>query len=192
MEIASEAGISSQGVYRYFHNKHELFLAAVEEDFNRFAFEVLGSIAELPAPYLTGVFWRRVVEVMPNHVLAVNSVVSRNPDVLDRINSSKGAEIITEGLRDEVLKAFDNKILRQDLEPISHAASSCYMMMNVSIPLAFAGKYNTDDWFAMQGTQLAAAFYPVPNFQDPVVARNFEEQMMILGKNQTLINYKFD
>ena len=191
VDIASRAGITSQGIYRYFPNKRELYLAAVEADYNRLLFNVLWALRELPAPFLTGEFWRSIIEEMKGHPLAVNAVVSRDPGVLDRVNMSEGAHLLTTALKSEILKSIEMKFHRQDLDPEVHTSSASYLMLNMSLPLVFAGKYYTPAWFAMAGTQLAAAFYPVPNFQDLAVAEEFQKKMVALGQNETLKNYKF-
>ncbi|MDH6423518.1 TetR/AcrR family transcriptional regulator [Aurantimicrobium minutum] len=190
VDIASRAGITSQGIYRYFPNKYELFLAAVEKDYSELFDSVITRLTLHPAPFLSGEIWRQILLEAPEHPLAVKEVAGRDPQVLDRVNNSEHALTLIEALKCEIAHAISEKFLRQDLDPIIQAEATGFIMLNISIPMAFAGKFNSPEWFAMAGTQLAAWFYPLPNFQDPSVAKVFEEKIISLGPNAVLKNYK--
>lgn len=192
VDVAARAEITSQAVYRYFGNKRELFLAAIVQDFNTLIFSVLQDCAQLPAPIIGGAIWEVLIKHIPQHPLAVNAVLSREPHVVDALNETESADLLRASLTYDIVHASELGFLRDDIDPHHIAASASYMIVNISLPLVFAGKYFSEEWFAIAGTILAAAFYPVPNFQEAQVQADFVGKIQAVGINVPLKNYKFD
>lgn len=192
VEVAQRAGLTSQAVYRYFRNKDDLFHAAVEKDLSDLIFGCLKTVSQLPAPILSGAYWETFVARIDQHPLAVNSINTRNPEVLRILSECEATALFKEALAIDVAGGIEHKFMRQDVDPVMLGASAGYIAVEISIPLIMAGKYNSDDWFSIQATTLAAGFYPVPNFQDLDVAAEFQGKIIALGTNKALINYKFD
>ena len=191
-QIAREAGITSQAIYRYFSNKDELYLESVRTDVDAFYLDLLRNIAPLAAPFFSGSVWAFLLEQIPHHPLAVRAILSRDSDLLTELKALEGTQLLLQAFEAEMLVAAEESFIRQDIDPRALANAAGNNLVDISIPLVLEGKLNSPEWFSLQMILLAAAFYPLPNFQDDSVVKDFQERAHRLGINPILKSYKFD
>jgi AcrR family transcriptional regulator len=183
VDVAAAVGLSGPALYRYFRNRHDLYVAAVEEDLNRLLFASLRSVRSTPAPLIAGTWWPALIAAAQSHPLSVAAVLARDPTVLDVLSESEGVKLVEAALIADLRASHAAGILRQDIDFATLAPSMAYVVYNSAIPLIFAGKYNTPDWFAVLATVLAAGLYPVPNWSDPEATGAFVGAVMSTGLN---------
>lgn len=191
VKIAQQAQITSQAIYRYFPNKQELYKAAIADDLDRFLFSVLEAVSHFPAPLLSGLLWDEFQAKMRQHPLIQITAATRDPVALECLREDKNLALLKEALKFEILKSKDMRFIRQDVNAEQLAESAAIMATDVALPLVFEGKYGSPAWFAVQHVILAAAFSPLPKFEDPEVAKDFSEKIKALGTNDVLKNYFF-
>lgn len=189
VDVAAAVGVSGPALYRYYRNKDDLYYAAVEEDLNRLLFSSLRVVKDLPSPHLTGQAWLVLAANMPKHPLISAGVLDRDPRVLDMLSQSDGAKLVLESLEYETRTCYAAGIFRLDVPVDDIVTSGSFMMSTVSLPLAFAGKYNSPEWYALQASGLAACLYPLPNWQDPGVVAEFIGRIASTGQNPVLRNH---
>lgn len=189
VDVAAAVGVSGPALYRYFRNKDDLYYAALEADLDRLFIESLKVVKDLPSPHLTGQAWLVLAAEMPKHALITSAVLDRDPRVLDLLSQSKGSRLVLESLEYETRTCYKAGIFRTDVNVDDIVASGGFMMSTVSLPLAFAGKYNTPEWYALQATGLAACLYPLPDWTQPGVVAEFIGRIAATGVNPVLTSF---
>ncbi|AXE55263.1 DNA-binding transcriptional repressor AcrR [Aurantimicrobium sp. MWH-Uga1] len=192
VEIAKEAQITSQGIYRYFSNKDELYLEAIRADVEDLFFQLLRRLAPIPAPFFAGAVWLILIELLPSHPLAIEAVLSKESAIQAVVKSCISTQLLQESFIAEMKLASEKGIVRQDIDASVLAKACADCLIEISIPTIMEGKYGTPEWISLQMIFLSAAFYPLPDFLNEEVIVQFQEQARELGLNAVLNNYNFD
>jgi len=189
VDVAKAVGISGPALYRYFRNRDELYLAAVEYDLDELMFGILREFAHEPKPIMGGKVWDAYSVRYVDHPLASEAVTSRDPKVLDLVRDCASTQLLLRAFAEEHTAAYQAGIFRQDISDEALCRQASYMVYSASIPLILAGKHYTDEWFSVQGVVIAAAFYPVPNWFDEAEVGAFVARVAALGPDRALLTW---
>ncbi|MFM6981951.1 MAG: TetR/AcrR family transcriptional regulator [Microbacteriaceae bacterium] len=184
-EIAREAGLTPQAVYRYFKGKDDLYRAAIEFDVQTIQKTVLAEVADHPLPILTGELWRVYSRHVDNHPLAKMIITSRNHEKLSFISGLPSSQEIFQKVSRELTEAQRHGVIRDDIDVEMTMESAQYIFSFVSLPLLYEGKLNTNEWLRVTYLFTSSIFYPMPDLQKPGGLDEINAKMATLAQTMS-------
>lgn len=180
-DIARSADLTSQAVYRYFSDKHEFMLQALQYDLDEVLHEVEKDIYGNPLPALTGEIWRSLQQSLIRHKFVNKVILTREPQVLETLLNSTLLARVGQLMVDEIVTGQELGITRPDVDIARLAESFRFLLANVLTPLLCENKYNSPEWLAASHFLLASVFYPIPDLTSPEAIVQFEEKCSKIG-----------
>ncbi len=184
-EIAREADLTPQAVYRYFKGKDELYRAALAHDVDTLQNSVLAELVDAPLPALTGALWSTYSHKVDAHPFAKAVIATRAHDMLTFVSELPSTRAIFDRIEREFVEAQRHGVIRSDIDVESTMGSSTYLFSFVLLPLLFDGRFNGPEWLRVSYMFSASIFSPMPNLSDPIELEKFRATMESLADSIT-------
>lgn len=176
-EIARRCGRSSQGIYRYFPNRRDLFEAAVNADEVRYTAVMDDALAGVRYPYLTGAHWRMAVEVIPRFPLIHRVYREGVMADLDLLINSEIAIRRRGALGEELRLGQAAGVVRPDVDVEIIAESTYRIGVQMQLPRLFSDPPRLDDATALGYVMTSALFAPRPDLSTARKREAFEAHL---------------
>lgn len=176
-DIARVVGIAPQGVYRYFRDKHDLYLAALSTDIDSLHADLASQLSKIPLPSITGMLWRTYSSLVPAHPLAKKAICARDVDALRLLATLASTRNLLTELAEETVLGQKHGLYRQDIDILAQAESMEYFITHLQLPLIWDEKYATKEWIDANQVIVNALFYPAPDFSSEEVLKEYEAKI---------------
>lgn len=180
-EIARDAEMTPQGVYRYFKGKDEIYLEALKFELDSLHSDVMEKLIDHPLPALTGAIWHVLAESAKEYLMARKIIPLRDPKILEYISTLPSRKQLHAFVKDELYFGQKHGLIRQDIHIDKLLGATYYFSTNLLYPLLFEDKYLSESWMAASQIMVGYLFHPVPDLSTPEKIKEYESKVHALG-----------
>lgn len=177
VDIAADAHLTSQGVYRYFTDKLDLYITAARAEFDSLNRQVLSEIVDEILPHFTGVFWRVYSQCASERPFLYRVFARRDAAITAAVLDSPSVQELHISAHHDFIVARREHLIRDDIAIESMSATVGELGVRVLVPYLFSGKYLDSDWVDMERVLTAAIMYPLPDLDTPVGRAELEHSV---------------
>lgn len=164
--VADRCGLTSPAAYRYFADKDELYLAALDEGEREFQADVAGRVDGVPFAFLRGAFNRAALEALPAHPFIRRVWHDARPRDMAWLSSSPQAHDRRRRFADELARAQQLGVVRPELDPVALATSADHLGVALR-PLLAADDPRPETWSYLEYVIVAAVFNLPADYSEP-------------------------